>query len=110
MRPPSGVRSSIRAQDKGAIAAITEESEHDVLPPTAPGALDKPARTSPWPNQAADRPCGHFPNQDAIIRLIGAILLEQNEEWAIGRARDMTRESIAPVSDTDPDRLPVVAI
>jgi transposase-like protein len=26
-----------------------------------------------------------FPNEDAIVRLIGAILLEQNDEWAVQR-------------------------
>ena len=38
---------------------------------------------------------GIFPNQDAITRLIGAILLEQNAEWAVQRARYMTLETIA---------------
>jgi putative transposase len=42
---------------------------------------------------------GIFPNEDAIIRLVGAILLEQNDEWAVQRARYMSLETIAPMSD-----------
>ena len=42
---------------------------------------------------------GIFPTDDAIIRLVGAILMEQNDEWAVQRARYMTLETIAPVSD-----------
>jgi hypothetical protein len=42
---------------------------------------------------------GIFPNEDAIVRLIGAALLEQNDEWAVQRARYMTLETIAPLSD-----------
>jgi Transposase, Mutator family len=42
---------------------------------------------------------GIFPNEDAIVRLVGAILLEQNDEWAVQRARYMTLETIAPLGD-----------
>ncbi|MBW7056237.1 transposase, partial [Paracoccus bogoriensis] len=42
---------------------------------------------------------GIFPNEAAIRRLVGAILLEQNDEWAVQRARYMTHESVASVSD-----------
>lgn len=42
---------------------------------------------------------GIFPNEDAIVRLVGALLLEQNDEWAVQRARYITLETIAPMSD-----------
>jgi putative transposase len=42
---------------------------------------------------------GIFPNDDAIIRLVGTILMEQNDEWAVQRARYVTLETIAPISD-----------
>jgi putative transposase len=51
---------------------------------------------------------GIFPNEDAITRLIGAILLEQNDEWAVQRARYMTLETIASLGDDTPIMLPAV--
>lgn len=42
------------------------------------------------------RVIGIFPNEDAITRLAGAILLEQNDEWALSK-RYMTLESMAVI-------------
>jgi putative transposase len=55
-------------------------------------------------------PCARLlPNEKAITRLIGAVLLEQNDEWAVQRARYMTLESIAPLGDDGAVLLPAVA-
>jgi hypothetical protein len=37
---------------------------------------------------------GIFPNEAAIARLIGAILLEQNDECSVQRVRYMTLETM----------------
>jgi len=51
---------------------------------------------------------GIFPNEDAIVRLVGAILLETNDEWAVQRSRYMSLETIAPLSDDGPVSLPAI--
>jgi hypothetical protein len=48
-------------------------------------------------------------NEAAVTRLIGALLLEQNDEWAVQRARYMSLETIAPLSDAPVVTLPTVA-
>jgi putative transposase len=45
-----------------------------------------------------------FPNEAAIVRLIGALLLEQNDEWAVQR-RYMSLETLEALSD-DPQAKP----
>ena len=52
---------------------------------------------------------GIFPNEAAITRLVGAIVLEQSDEWATQRARCMTLETIGSVSDNPAVSLPAVA-
>lgn len=52
---------------------------------------------------------GIFPNDDAIVRLVGALLLEQNDEWTVQRTRYMTLETIASMGDDPVISLPAAA-
>ena len=52
---------------------------------------------------------GIFPNEAAVTRLVGAILLEQNDEWSVQRARYMTLETITALSDDPLVNLPLTA-
>ncbi len=45
----------------------------------------------------------------AIIRLVGAILVEQNDEWAVQKTRYMTLGTIVPISDNPIVMLAAVA-
>ncbi len=52
---------------------------------------------------------GIFPNEAAVPRQIGALLLEQNDEWNVQRARYMTLETIAILGDDRHVSLPPLA-
>lgn len=89
------------------LATFMDEAEEDVLAymDFPPAHWVKLHSTNPIerPNGEIKRRTnvvGIFPNEDAVVRLVGAILMEQNDEWAVQRARYMTLETIAPRSNT----------
>ena len=51
---------------------------------------------------------GIFPNDEAVVRLVGALMLEQSDEWAVSR-RYFSLESLARLADTDPHGPPAWA-
>ena len=98
------------------LAALMDEAETDVLAFMSFPKDHRPKIHSTNPLERLNgeikrrtEVVGIFPNEDAITRLIGAILLEQNDEWAVQRARYMTLETIAPLSDDPFVKLPAAA-
>lgn len=97
------------------LAAFMDASEHDVL-----AYMDFPARhrtklhsTNPLErlNKEVKRRAdvvGIFPNEEAIVRLIGAVLLEINDDWVI-QSRYMQIEGMAELAAMT-DKNDVIAI
>ena len=98
------------------LAVMMDEAETDVLafmsfPPAHRAKLHStnPLERVNGEIKRRTEVVGIFPNEAAITRLVGAILLEQNDEWAVQRARYMTLETIAPISDDPIISLPAMA-
>jgi putative transposase len=98
------------------LAALMDEAEPDVLAYMSfpPQHRTKLHSTNPLERLNGEikrrtEVVGIFPNEASIVRLVGAILLEQNDEWAVQRARYMTLETIAPLGDDPTVMLPVAA-
>ena len=98
------------------LAALMDEAEADVLAYMAFPAAHRTKLHSTNPIERLNgeikrrtEVVGIFPNEAAITRLIGAILLEANDEWAVQRSRYMTLETLAPLSDDPLVSLPVAA-
>jgi putative transposase len=97
------------------LAALMDEAEHDVL---AHMAFPKEHRAQIHSTNPLERINGEvkrrsnvvgiFPNDAAIVRLVGALLLEQNDEWAIQR-RYMSLETLAGLGENRALRLPAIA-
>jgi len=88
------------------LAGLMDDAEPDVL---AYMAFPKEHRAKLYSTNPIERLNGEikrrtnvvgiFPNEASITRLIGAIMLEQNDEWAVQRGRYMSLETMAPLSD-----------
>ena len=98
------------------LAALMDQAEPDVLaymsfPPQHRAKLHStnPLERLNGEIKRRTEVVGIFPNEAAITRLVGAILLEQNDEWAVQRARYITLESIAPIGNDPIVGLPIAA-
>ncbi len=97
------------------LCALMDEAEHDVLAfMTFPRARwTQIYSTNPLERLTAEikrrtHVVGIFPNEPSIMRLGGAMMLEQNDEWSLKR-RYKQLEGLQTLCDTVPTRLSAVA-
>ncbi len=97
-------------------AALTDEAEPDVLAYMTFPQQHRAKLHSTNPLERLDGEIrrrtgvvGIFPNEAATTRLVGAIVLDQNDEWAVQHPRYRTLETIAPIADDAMIGLPAMA-
>jgi putative transposase len=98
------------------LAALMDESEHDVLAYVGFPAQHRAKLHSTNPLERLNKEVkrradvvGIFPNEASITRLIGAVLLERNDEWQL-QHRYMQVEAMAeltaPAAEPEPAQIP----
>jgi hypothetical protein len=75
-------RRGCRCARRGGPQTGSGNTKADVCPGSCQRPLEPRLRLLQRRDQAQDRGRRHLPNEAAITRLVGAILLEQNDEWA----------------------------
>ena len=91
------------------VAALLEEAEEDLLAFYAFPADHWPKLRSTNPLERVNREIGRrtdvvgiFPNDKALIRLAASVVIEQNDEWLVGR-RYLSAHSVEALFDREKD-------